>query len=343
MHIKNTMMGLLVLCVCSQAFAQGNQSAKRRGLFQGSAPAEASGEKSPLSLKSKQRGKADFSSRLSHGDLADVKLKDGKTYTRLLIPGVEAVGEPGMPELPRREELIRIPAGAKVKLVIDSVSWQDIDGEVELPPVQPPLPDARGPNGEKPDTQIPFVKNASVYASDTFLNPEPVSLGGVVRIRGREYVQIIYTPVSYNPAKKTVKVASAVEWHLDLQEPKEIKRRRHDRLMPDEGDALDARTSEDIEAEMPLDNVVPVDSSNLENQDASPSPDLVSVKYDADYLIITPDAFADEIAPFAEWKHKKGFKTYVATLTEVGGTTEAAIKAYIQDVYNNNSVILSFV
>ena len=55
---------------------------------------------------------------------------------------------------------------------------------------------------------------------------------------------------------------------------------------------------------------------------------------DADYLIITADKYADEVAPLAEWKHNKGYKTYVAKLAEVG-STEADIKTYIQNAYSN--------
>ena len=53
----------------------------------------------------------------------------------------------------------------------------------------------------------------------------------------------------------------------------------------------------------------------------------------ARYLIITHDNFYDDIQPLAEWKHKKGMRTKIATLSQIGSTS-GAIKTYIQDAYN---------
>lgn len=65
---------------------------------------------------------------------------------------------------------------------------------------------------------------------------------------------------------------------------------------------------------------------------------MTSSAANADYLIITPDNFAEEVAPLAAWKHKKGYKTYVATLTEVGGATQTNIKTYIQNAYDTGTM-----
>ncbi|MBN1755734.1 T9SS type A sorting domain-containing protein [bacterium] len=55
----------------------------------------------------------------------------------------------------------------------------------------------------------------------------------------------------------------------------------------------------------------------------------------ARYLIITPDTYADEIQPLAEWKHKKGMQCRIVTLSEVGGSDTASIHNYIRNAYNN--------
>jgi enolase len=49
----------------------------------------------------------------------------------------------------------------------------------------------------------------------------------------------------------------------------------------------------------------------------------------ARYLIITNDIFVNDIQPLAQWKHKKGMRTKVVTLNEIG-STPAQIKSYIQ-------------
>ncbi len=48
------------------------------------------------------------------------------------------------------------------------------------------------------------------------------------------------------------------------------------------------------------------------------------------YLIITPDQFADEVAPLADWKSRKGMLAHVATTSEVGYST-VEIRQYIEE------------
>ena len=53
----------------------------------------------------------------------------------------------------------------------------------------------------------------------------------------------------------------------------------------------------------------------------------------ARYLIITHDDFYDAIQPLAQWKHKKGMKTEVVKLSQIG-YTEEEIRDYIENAYN---------
>ncbi len=48
----------------------------------------------------------------------------------------------------------------------------------------------------------------------------------------------------------------------------------------------------------------------------------------ADYLIICPDEFVDDVQPLADWKTKKGMLAKIATLSETGSSS-SDIKAYI--------------
>jgi hypothetical protein len=313
----------------------------RRILFPAGKPLDKSLEKRTIVLKSKQRGKAEFSSLLPYGDFVDIKLKDDKTYTRIVIPELGSMAEPGMPDLPSREELIRIPAGATVKLVIDNINRETLPDPVDVAPVQPPHPDIRRPGDDKKDQPLPFVKNAEVYSSDAEINPDPVLLGEKVRIRGREYIKVIYRPVAYTPAQKKIRIAYDVQWHVEITEPAQPQRRRPDKFWKAPADAFDVRTAEQIDAEeSPAEGVEPSGGgTDLPAADAEPQPDQVSNVYDTDYLIITPDAFVDQVAPLAAWKHKKGYKTYVATLSEVGGANQTRIQNYIQNAYNKGAPI----
>ncbi|MCK4673090.1 hypothetical protein KAT67_03790, partial [candidate division WOR-3 bacterium] len=54
----------------------------------------------------------------------------------------------------------------------------------------------------------------------------------------------------------------------------------------------------------------------------------------ARYLIITHDTFYDAIQPLAQWKHKKGMRTKVAKLSDIGSSSSQILN-YITDAYNN--------
>ena len=60
------------------------------------------------------------------------------------------------------------------------------------------------------------------------------------------------------------------------------------------------------------------------------------------YLIITHDNFVNDIQSLAQWKHKKGMRTKVATLSQIGSSS-AQIKSYIQTAYNTWQVPPEFV
>ncbi len=53
----------------------------------------------------------------------------------------------------------------------------------------------------------------------------------------------------------------------------------------------------------------------------------------ARYLIITPDEWVSALEPLAEWKTQKGMLARIVPLSETG-SSQAAIKAYIQNAYN---------
>jgi hypothetical protein len=57
----------------------------------------------------------------------------------------------------------------------------------------------------------------------------------------------------------------------------------------------------------------------------------------AKYLIITADAFYNDILPLAQWKHKKGVRTKIVTLSEIG-STQTQIHDYIYNAYSNWSI-----
>jgi hypothetical protein len=62
----------------------------------------------------------------------------------------------------------------------------------------------------------------------------------------------------------------------------------------------------------------------------------------ARYLIITHDNFYDAIQPLAQWKHKKGLRTKITRLSEIG-SSQSQIRTYIQSAYNTWQIPPEFV
>ena len=321
-HPKNLKIWLLLfIYAMAIAIPGAPHFSKRRIVFE--PPPDKSGDrKKPVTLVSKQIERAVFDAGIPYCVLTDVLLEDGGEYISLELPHVTIPNSIGHPESPFREVLIRIAPGSKLALKIDDIKWFEIDDDINLAPVQPPLTDHCAPSGESRGKMPSFHKDQEAYSAGDFEDRPPVRLQDTVRIRGREYARIIYAPAFYNPSQKRLRIAYHVRFHLDVSLPGYVKSRRPGVLgavhLPD---SLDIRMTEKMEIE--------------ENPSASfPQPETCASASDADYLIISPDAFADEVQTLADWKHRKGYRTYLATLTEVGGSTESDINTYIQNAYD---------
>ena len=127
-----------------------------------------------FSISSRERTRADISCSVNDIVIDTVQMKDGNEYSRIKIDGFGQSGEVGSPELPAKNQLIRKTGGSEVALVIDDVIWQEIPGDINLVPVQQPIPDVVTLNGERPDKNIPFEKNDIAYSVDEYVNTAPV-------------------------------------------------------------------------------------------------------------------------------------------------------------------------
>ncbi|MEO0190905.1 MAG: C25 family cysteine peptidase, partial [candidate division WOR-3 bacterium] len=61
---------------------------------------------------------------------------------------------------------------------------------------------------------------------------------------------------------------------------------------------------------------------------------VVAQEIGAKYLIITHDNFYDAILPYAQWKHKMGYKTKIVRVPSELAQNATAIRNYIVNAYN---------
>jgi hypothetical protein len=204
-----------------------------------------------------------------------------------------------------------------VRLVVDDVTWADIPGAYTVAPVQPPATLAAA-------VPLPaFVKNAAAYATDVWTPETPVRIADRMRIRGRDFVYVIYAPLAYNAATSALRAASRVQWHLEFDVPPGgAPTPRADPVGQTAfaqvfDTTLDA-TSPDVFAE---DGPI----ATAENEES---------EVGADYLIITADKYFTRLAPLAQLKTKMGLTVRMVNLSTITTTGDAnAITDYIRNAY----------
>ena len=248
---------------------------------------------------------------------------DGRPYTQLSIPGCGADAPNfGQPELPFKGFLLEYPAGTQPRLTVLSCSAVELGGAFVVYPLQPPPPDED--NHHLP----PFIVDSAAYTQNAFLPAEPVTLGERGVIRGRQVVFVRVQPLQYNPATGILRAWSSIHFSVEfIGTPDPLATQRKQQLA--------TPWTEPLAAAMIL-NYEPVEPA------IGAAGDGLSRGPSADYLIIVKDAYYEEILPLAEWKHRKGFITRVAKMSEVGSTS-AQVLAFIKNAYQTWTPAPSFV
>jgi PKD repeat protein len=246
--------------------------------------------------------------------LEDVQV-DGQIMKNVGVPGVFLGNDAGMPNLPGQGSFIAIPQGSTPKLKIISQRTETLHN-IEIAPAQ------RLPLDTQKD--FPLVKNQLVYSKNAFYPESPVMISEVNQIRGVDAINLGITPFQYNPVTKDLIV------YIDLK----VEITFEGGSGQFGNDAFRSRWWDAIMQD------------NIMNYSSLPTVDY-DQRYqsyskgqrdtECEYIIITPTgpdflAWADSIANF---RNQQGILTHIYTVTDVGGNTEAAIEAFIDNAYNN--------
>ncbi len=211
-------------------------------------------------------------------------------------------GEIGAPRIPVVRKVFIAPTGAKVSISATAGEGISIDSDtvgrpLQLLPVQRPIPKIPGAMENAP---FEFDKEAFSVDVDYPTERAIVEEAGVVR--GQRLFLLTVYPVAYNPARKVITYYPDISVEI-----------RFDDAAPAAGELNPMPGLEKIVLNPEILPAGPRDAS--------------------DYLIIVADALSSYITPFATFKAGQGYDVTVATLTDVGGTTNTAIKAYIQGLW----------
>ncbi len=126
-----------------------------------------------FSLMTLDSKRAIFEAKLTSLTMAKVKMADGNIYDRIILPDGGSPAEPGQPNLTGYRQLIRIPDGAQLNIVVDHVEWSETFTNTVVDPVQLPFPDVVEMDGTRPDQNMPFVKDEAAYGLITDSKTQP--------------------------------------------------------------------------------------------------------------------------------------------------------------------------
>jgi len=231
--------------------------------------------------------------------IEDVELPAG-VFQSLAIPDGEWTGDPGQPLLPAYSRLLAIPDRAAVQVETTVLDEEEYEGFHLIP-------------AQEADNE-PFAHDLAAYARDSFGDAPAVLAGAPAVMRGRRVIPLTFSPVRYNPAQGKIRVARRIEVEFRF-------------------------AGEDLTNAGPAREVPPTDSFDRMYQElvvnpggaksgggASPGPGmwLLICRNDSNVL--------SRLQPLVDWRKRKGFPVYVATTQETG-TTNTAIKSYIQNAY----------
>jgi hypothetical protein len=250
----------------------------------------------------------------------------GGEFTRLSVVDGGVWGEIGHPELPAVRKLVSIPYEAVphleiLNLEVATISFDELGITSPIYPVQAPIEKIPGAW-----ENAPFNFDEAAYSTDAFQLPAMVELGEIGVIRGYRCVELMIHPLDVNPVTRQVKVLSSVDLRISLVgSDMELSRAQWARYRSFPFETMTDRL---------------VMKSTLEPRtrelNGMPEPPLL--------LIITDPDWEDnaDLLDYVEWRFEKGFRPVLKT-TDSTGTSATAIKAYLQNAYDNWPIAPTFV
>jgi len=238
-------------------------------------------------------------------------------YQKLNILGGGHIADLGFPQLPTKSIYLDIPYDVDFEIeVLKSSSYQQ--DNIEIYPVQ-----SSDLGDETPEPVL--FKNETIYQMDTFYPFEIASLTEIGIIRAHRVALLTLFPVLYNPTQKAIKVYDEIELDIHYVYKDTISSKLHTAQINTE--------KYDSKAFEPFFNNLYSNFDSNQDSDKDGGLDRDSLDDGADYLIITPTQFCDNLVPLVNSKINQGISVKVANFSETGSTL-SEIEAYIQNAYD---------
>ncbi|MBD3255566.1 MAG: hypothetical protein GF383_10765 [Candidatus Lokiarchaeota archaeon] len=254
---------------------------------------------------------------LSDINVQNIEDSYGQNYQKLSIAEGGQMVHRGIPELPSKGIYLDVPISANIDISITKSNYVEKIG-YNVYPSQKII-------AECDDNEVAFEKNASFYDKDEFFPKNIVELKEIGIIRRHRTMLLVIYPVQYNCASKMLRVFKELEIELNYQIGNLI--RDNENIKKNNKENHESEEFSSFFESLYLNYEAPLKTKSL---------DRSQVEADgADYLIITPDEFYEEILPLAQHKSNKGLLTKIVNLTSIGTNPSAdEISSYIKDAYD---------
>ncbi|RJP75580.1 MAG: T9SS C-terminal target domain-containing protein, partial [Candidatus Zixiibacteriota bacterium] len=258
------------------------------------------------------------------GFQAETAQTPGGAFTVLTLQGEGFTTQTGAPQLPVIRRLVEVPYGAQVALttgpaVLRRATLAEFGLTGRVIPLQPSVEKVPGAR-----EAAPFVLDEAAYAKPGFVTGDMARVSEAGYLRGHRLVLVEIFPLDYNPVTGAVHILSDLQVRLELSGADAgLTTARKTRYADPFTRGLASRVVLNPGAYDP-------------QQDLIPTP--------LGLLIITSPQYATHpgVQELAQWKEQKGYHVTLATTAQTG-TSNTAIKAYIQNAYDTWPIPPNFV
>ncbi|UCC81289.1 MAG: immune inhibitor A [Candidatus Zixiibacteriota bacterium] len=232
-------------------------------------------------------------------------------YFKLDLPGEGISLIEGEPELPHVARSLIIPDNARMNLRV-------IDSEYIEFPSTPIVPSKGNLYRDVNPEDIPY-SFGEAYSTDRWTPADLVSLGEPYILRDFRGIVVDLKPFRYNHAVQTLRVYNSVTVEVYSDGPGEVN--------------IFTRTE-------PFSKTTPDFNLLYNRRFINYNRGLLlytPVMETGDMLVITYDAFHNEMMPLVEWKNQKGMKTTIVDVSAIGNTS-GQISNFIQAFYDSTDL-----
>ncbi len=243
----------------------------------------------------------------------EVKI-NGDTYIALSSPGFASTMIKGEPEIPIYRKSVVIPD-------LTAMNFRILSEETEVIPIGKIIPSKGHYTRDIDPNSIPYTFG-EVYQKDEYYPGYIVKLDDPYIVRDLRGMTVQINPLQYNPVRNELKIYKKLTVELYADPSKQV-------INPFYRTRALTKVSNEfapIYRELFMNYGI-----GVTRFDSIPEPGRM--------LVVCPTAYMTTIQPFVQWKQSRGLTVVVAEYPTVTGSGAAAIKTYIQNMYNSSGSV----